>query len=208
MLKEKPPLKSIYLFFIIIIIFIPQVLITYNIATESVMTDLHARIIGSRLLEAQRSPYFFCWQAADNANLFNPNNSLPDNLTGVTTTPFFLWLLQPLAKMNYCNIKCAWWIVEEIFMFATVVLTCLVPNKLGKQLLTIVISAIFFCYSRNWWQHIYSGQYYIVFAFVFALTIWLNKKNKEYTLLIFAVITLIRPFFALATLPYLLKPSF
>jgi hypothetical protein len=175
---------------------------------ESMMTDLDSRIIGSRLLEAGLSPYFYHWKSSDNLNLLAPNISLPYNLNGVTTTPFFLWLQQPLAKLNYCNIKFIWWLIEEVLLFTTICLTCLVPQTLGKQLLTIVISSVFFCYSRNWWQHVYSGQYYILFAFVFALTIWLSGKKKGSAFFIFPIITLIRPFFALATLPWLLRIKF
>jgi len=182
-------------------------LITYNLAKESVMTDLNSRIIGSRLLEDGRSPYFYHWTASDSAYLLDPNVSLPYNLNGVTTTPFFLWLQQPLAKMNYCHIKFFWWLIEESLLFATMLLTCLLPVKLGRQLLTIVLSAVFFCYSRNWWQHIYSGQYYILFAFVFALTAWLSKKKRGVALFIFPVMTLIRPFFMLAALPWMLKKN-
>lgn len=169
------------------------------------MTDLESRIVGSRLLEQGRSPYFYHWIQSNSIKFLDPNISLPYNLNGVTTTPLFLWLQQPLSNLNYCHIKFLWWVIEDVLLFATILLTCMLPVTFGRQLLTIVLSSIFFCYSRNWWQHIYSGQYYILFAFVFALTAWIEKNKKSAALFIFPIITLIRPFFSLAVLPWILK---
>ncbi len=202
---KAKPLNKTGLILLLIIVFIPQVFIAHRLMEESMMQDLHSRIIGSQLMQANRPAYFFEWKQGDDVRLFDPNIVLPYGLNGVTASPFILWLQLPLLKLSYCNIKLVWWVIEELFLFATLLLTWFVPTKRSKQLITIFLSLVFFCYSRNWWQHIYSGQYYILFGFLFALSTFLSQKRKEATLLIFPLAALVRPFFALAFLPWLLR---
>ena len=206
-LPKEHSIKVTWLLATLIIIFIPHLVISYKILEETMMQDLHSRIIGSRLLEAGHSAYFFKWHNGDDTRLFDPNIVMPFSLNGVTATPFFLWMQKPLDKLGYCQIKLIWWSIEEILLFATLLLTCLIPKKLGRQIATIIVSSVLFCYSRNWWQHIFSGQYYILFAFFFALMVFLFQRNKQVALIAFPVVVLIRPLFALASLPWLLKDT-
>lgn len=206
-LPKEHSIKLTWLLATLIIIFIPHLVISYRLLDETMMQDLHSRIIGSRLMEAGRSAYFFKWHNGDDTQLFNPNIAMPFGLNGVTATPFFLWIQKPLDGFSYCQIKLIWWSMEEILLFATLVLTCIVPKKLGGQFVAIIVSSVFFCYSRNWWQHICSGQYYILFAFIFALMVFLFQRNKQIALIAFPVVVLIRPLFALASLPWLIKDT-
>ncbi len=194
-----------WLVFVLLVVFIPQVFIAHRLMEESMMQDLHSRVIGTHLMQANRPAYFYEWKKGDDVKLFDPNIILPYGLNGVTASPFILWLQLPLVKFSYCNIKLFWWVIEELLMFATLLLTWFIPTKRSKQLITIFLSTVFFCYSRNWWQHIYSGQYYILFGFLFALSAFLSQKRKEATLLVFPLAALVRPFFALAVLPWIFK---
>lgn len=196
-LDLKPALKAKWLFLVLFIVFIPQLLYSWNVLQNSMMTDFYSRIIGTRLLVENRSPYFI--------EQLDPANHSRNSVNGVTATPVALWLLIPLAKMNYCNAKLTWWLIEETILFATAFFTCLYPAKLLKQIITIIITVIFFCYSRNWWVHVFSGQYYVLFAFAFSVVSYYSNKNKHLPLILFPVAALIRPFFVLATLPWLLK---
>lgn len=94
-----------------------------------------------------------------------------------------------------------------MLLFATLFLTCLIPVKLNRQLITLVVGSLFFCYSRNWWLHVYNGQLYILYAFVFALTACLviRYKKRFVVMLIFPLVAITRPFFAVATLPWFIK---
>lgn len=204
-LEEKPPLQGKWLFLALVLLILPQFVIGYQLLSETIMTDLHSRILGSRLLSLQQSPYFFQWNSTDPLQLYDPNIALPYNLNGVTATPFFLWLQEPLSKLNYCNIKLVWYCIEELLLLVTVFFTCLYPTTFLKQLITIIISIVFFVYSRNWSLHNYAGQYYIVFAAIFALTAWYSKKKSKSVFYSFPTAALLRPFFALALIPFLLK---
>lgn len=196
--EEQRAIKGKWIFLLLLIAFIPQSLYTWKIIENSIMTDFYSRHIGSRLLLQNKSPYFSIGLFDHNENSFNPVN-------GVTATPLALLLQVPLAKMDYCNAKIIWGIIEELCLFAATFFTCLYPKKLIKQVITIFVTLIFFCYSRNWWAHTASGQYYVVFGLIFSLTTYYYKRFIRLPLLLFPVVALLRPFFALATLPFLFK---
>jgi hypothetical protein len=206
-LEKKPALTGSWLFLLLVVLFIPQVFSAYELLQESVMLDLHSRTIGSRLLDNGRSPYFYTWQPGDGVRLYDPNLFLPNGLSGVTATPVFIWLTKYLARLNYCDVRFYWWLLEELLLLATVWLTAIIASNLWRQMVVIALAMVFFCYSRNWWLHIYSGQYYIVFTFLFAWSthLLLTRKNKEVSLLLLPIFSLIRPFFILSALPLLLK---
>lgn len=206
-LNEQPSLPALWVTVILALLFVPQLVISYGIVQESVMTDLHSRVIGSRLMAQNLSPYFYIWHAGDPVNLYNPNSHLPYQLNGVTATPFFLWLQMPLSKLYYCNIKVVWWIIEEALLFATLLLNCTYADKRLKQMITLLMSVLFFCYSRNWWVHVNAGQYYILFAFLFSFTCWLTRHKENVGLFVYAFAALVRPFFVLAALPFLINKT-
>ncbi len=195
----------ILLFIVILLVFIPQIFITHNIIQSSIMTDLHSRIIGSRLMNVGRSPYFFQWQYSDGVRFYNPNASLPYKLNGVTATPFYLWIQRPLSIFNYCDIKYYWWIIEEMLLFATVFFAARFPSTLFRQVIVLLIATIFFIYSRNWWLHVYAGQYYVLFACAFSVSAWLISRKPKSPIIIFAIMGLIRPFFFLSIIPWVFK---
>lgn len=171
------------------------------------MPDLHLRVIGTRLLAAGKSPYFYHWKAGDEVGLYDPNIMLPNDLNGVTLTPFALFLHLPLLQFSYCAIRFIYFVLQEFFFFGTLFLTCLIPATFMRQLLTIIVAAIFFCFSRNWWLHIYNGQYYVLFAFIFSLSAYLSIRRKLVlnAAWLYPVVGLIRPFFLVALLPQMLK---
>jgi hypothetical protein len=206
-LAAGPAISLSKVLVICLLLFVPHLYFSYAVYLQTMMPDLHLRTVGSRLFDAGLSPYFYQWTPGDSFKLFNPNAFLANGLNGVTVTPFYVWLQLPLARLDYCSIKTIWWIVMEGFLLATFILTCLVPKQLPNQLLTITLATVLFLFSRNWWLHIYNGQYYIIFGFTFSLVSYLMvRRNKPLaSLWIFPLITLVRPFFALAIIPWLLN---
>jgi hypothetical protein len=200
-------MKWYWLFFVLLVIFIPNLFISHEYMQESLMPDLHIRITGTRWMDAGMSPYFSQWKPGDDYRMYNPNLFIASGVNAVTATPTILRLQQSLARMNYCDIKFTWWVVMEVMLFATLFLTCLVPVKLLRQLLTVGVGAAFFCYSRNWWLHVYNGQYYVVFAFAFAfIAFFVVRVKKRFTpLFLMPLTSLLRPFFAVAIIPWLLN---
>lgn len=206
--KRKPALQSRWLFLVIGVLLIPQVIISYGIVQHNINQDLHSRIIGSRLLQQNHSPYFYTWQAGDDERLYNPNLEAltqVNQLNGVTITPFALWLQLPLASMPYCSVKKSWWLIEELLLLGCLFFACKPCKRLHKQMLTLLIALLGFAYSRNWWLHVYSGQYYVVLAFLLAAGNYFAARKKEIPLYVYPVFALVKPFYMLALLPWCLQ---
>jgi hypothetical protein len=196
-LNEKPALKGVWLFLLLVAIFLPHWIASFTIIHDTIAPDLLLRTIGSRLQEAGKPIYEYKWQPGDPVTWLNPYPDERAGVNGVVSTPFFLKLLQPFAKLDYCTIRIVWTWVQEIFLFATAWFCCLVFQQRLRQFLFMALLASCFIYDRNWLLNLYNGQMYVVYAFVFALSGYLLLKSKIGTspLLIFSLISIIRPFF-------------
>jgi hypothetical protein len=202
--NAKPPIKNWWLLLLLTLLFVPHLYISYQWMLGSQTPDLHIRILGTRLLEAYKNPYTYYWQPGDSIFLYNPNLAIYSSANGVTSTPFVLWLQKPFASLSFCHIKIIWWSIEEFFLLATIWLNMLLVTKRGKQFFMLVFIAIFFLYSRNWWLHIYNGQMYILYAFVFSVVnYFFSYKHKNIAVWLYPIISLVRPFFGIALLPLL-----
>lgn len=204
-LQEQPALSKGLLFVILIALFIPHWIYFYHNINNSIGPDLLLRTIGSRLQEAGKPIYEYKWKPGDPPGWLNPYEDTRIGLNGVVSTPFLLWLFQPLAQLNYCNVRIIWDYTQEVFLFSTVWFCCWAFRQLFLQLAFIAVAALFFLYGRNWLLNLYNGQMYIIYAFVFALSGYVIKKYKNHSLILalYPLITLIRPFFATAIIPIL-----
>ncbi len=171
---------------------------------QSLMPDLHIRIIGSRWMDIGHSAYFSQWKEGYSYRLYNPNLFMTNGVNGVTVTPSILWLQLPLSKLGFCTIKTFWWYAMEIMLFATLFLTCKIPSTFLKQAATVLTATLFFLYSRNWWLHLYNGQLYIAFAMIFSVSAYMvmRRKKRFFTLISFTISAVLRPFFFIALLPW------
>jgi len=206
---SRPALAWYWLLLLLAVIFVPHLFISYRLYQQAPMPDLYMRILGSRWMDIGFMPYFSQWQPGLPVSLYNPNSFFPSGVNGVTVTPAALKLQMPLARLSFCQIKTIWWLLSESVLFATFYITCKIPILLLRQIATIVFCTTFFVFSRNWWSHIYNGQYYIFFGFVYAITAYLilNRKKRFSALFIFPPISLIGPFFAVALIPWLFRLS-
>jgi hypothetical protein len=156
--------------------------------------DLHLRIIGSRLMQADVNPYTYYWHKGDSYLWYDPNQSIYSSVNGVTSTPFFLWLQQPLSSLSYCNIRLIWWCIEELLLLCTILLSIQLVQTFTRQLLLLGVIAAFFLFSRNWWLHVLNGQMYVLYAFAFAVTVWMSiHKKKHINTWLLPLLMLIRP---------------
>jgi hypothetical protein len=203
-LNKKPPIKHWWLLLLAITVFIPHLYYSYYLMLDNQTHDLHMRIIGSRLMEAGKNPYSYYWQPGDSIFLYDSNQSVLSDANGVTSTPFVLWLQKPLLQLGYCNIRLVWWMVQELLLFLTMWLALCIPSNRKKQLLTLIVTCIFFLYSPIAWLNIVTGQLYTFYAFVFMLSSYLllNQKRNMAGFL-YPIISLVRPFFIVSLIPLL-----
>lgn len=202
---KKPPLTKGWLFLILVALFIPHWFSFHDNVLASMAPDLLLRTIGSRLQEAGKPIYSYHWQNGDPIAWLNPYPDLRVGVNGIVSTPFLLWLLQPFARLDYCSIKLWWGIIQELFLFATLWLSCLLFTSRLRQITFIIAATLFFIYSNNWLLNLYNGQIYIFHAFVFSLAAYLIQryKNGVGAIVLFILATTVRPFFITAVAPLL-----
>lgn len=201
---KKPPFRKGWLFVILICLCIPHWFNFKEHVLTSMAPDLLLRTIGSRLQEAGNPVYSYHWKAGDPVTWMNPYPDLRIGVNGVVSTPFLLWLLQPFARLDYCTIKLWWGIIQELFLFATILISCLLFKTRVRQLAYIAVTTIFFIYNNNWLLNLYNGQLYVIHAFVFALAAYIMQQNKNgryAAILLFIFTSTIRPFFVTALVP-------
>lgn len=202
LLDKKPPIKKWWLLLLVVIVFIPHLYHSYYLMVDNQSHDLHMRIIGSRLMEAGKNPYSYYWQLGDSISWYDPNQSVLSDANGVTSTPFLLWLQRPLLKLDYCHIRLVWWMVQELLLFLTMWMALMIPTNRKKQLMTFLVTSIFFLYSPVAWLNIVTGQLYTVYAFVFMLSSYvLLKHKKNMAVWCYPIASLVRPFFIVSLIP-------
>ncbi len=190
---------------ILILLFIPHWIHFYQNINNSIGPDLLLRTIGSRLQQAGKPMYGYKWKPGDPSAWLNPYEDTRIGVNGVVSTPFLLWLFQPLSRLSYCNIRIIWSCTQEVFLFATMWFCCLTFSKRFHQIVFIITAFLFFVYDRNWLAHLYNGQVYVIYAFIFALSGYMVKSvtDKRIVIFLFPLVSLIRPFFITAVIPFL-----
>ncbi len=203
-LDKKPSLTIRWLLVVLMLLFVPHLYYSYLYLDQSMCPDLLLRIIGSRLQEAGKGIYSYKWQPGDTTAWLNLYPDNREGLNGVTSTPLFLQMQQPLAKMKYCDIKLVWWIITEIFLFFTLWMSSSIFKTKGRQFRFLLIVSFFFLFDRNWLLHVYNGQVYVLYAFAFALVtiITLKAKRQRWNLLILALVSVLRPFFIVSAIAF------
>jgi len=204
-LQQQPPLRSWALLLLLFLVFIPSAWVSYQLQQQSQNGDLRLRITGARMYHAGKvNPYEHKWVNGDDHLWFGPTTNVRDGINGVTITPFFLWILQPLAAKDFCTIRTISWILEELFLFLTLLLCSSLFSSRLRQLIFIAVAIPFFLFTRNWMVHIYVGQVYVFYAFFIALAAWITVKKKQSALAgsVLLITALLRPFFVTGVLAF------
>ena len=204
-IKNKKALSGGGLFILIIILFLPQWQHFNSIINDTIAPDLLLRTIGSRLQKAGMPVYSYQWKNGDPAEWLNIYPDLRVGLNGVISTPFALWLLQPFSKLNYCDIKMIWGYLQEFLLFASVWLCCKTFTKISGQVIFLLFATFFFIYDSQWLLHLYNGQMYVMYTFVFSLIgyLVLRLNNQKQVVFLLPILSAIRPFFIFSLLPFL-----
>jgi hypothetical protein len=200
----QPPLNKGFVLLILAVLFIPHWLSSYHQIQTSIGPDLLLRTVGSRLLEAGKPAYQYKWQLGDPISWLNPYPDTRRSLNGVVSSPFLLWLLKPLANLDYCTIRMIWGLIQELLLFFTTWFCCITIQRKLLQIVFISVAIIFFVYDRNWLLNIYNGQVYITYAFIFSIIGYSYSRNKGgYGIIsLLTIVSTIRPFFITGIIPF------
>lgn len=181
-------------------------------ATVLAADDLVLRINGSALQKDQKEIYTYKWTQGELEKYFYYSQRPSQTINGITATPFLLWTHSVFITMSYCDIKFIWLFIELFFLFVSGLLLLNATNKFWNQFPILIGFILFFASSPNWLVQIESGQVYIVFAFIFCLYYWIDKKDlknkKNYQSVLLSLAILLRPIFIISVLYFLLKKDF
>lgn len=170
--------------------------------------DLRNRVVGSRLIHENRSPYYFQWTSADGERFYDPLDNERTELTRCTATPFFLRLIQPLILMNEPGIQLSWFVISYLLLAASCFLFCISAEEHQRRPAIILIFALS-GFSFPWSVHLFSGQYYIFVVFLLSLIYFLlqhNDQSRQFVAgFVIAILVLIRPTAILFFIPFLFR---
>lgn len=169
--------------------------------------DLRTRIVGSRLLETGHSPYFYHWKPADGEFFLDPGDQAGRMVNGNVVTPATLFLIYPLAQLNYYSIILIWNLLQIAATFSIIWL--LFKDRINSTYLTpLAIILIGLICSETWLFNIERSQMHIFYALVFAIiyrSYISDWKYNEFLSGFFAgIFILFRPFAGIIGLGFLL----
>ncbi len=170
--------------------------------------DLRNRIIGARLTESGRLPYFYKWQKGDPDSFIDvAEYNSPYKINLITASPFFHRLLVPIADLPFSKISRIWLLLNYAFLLVMISLaSALCSSNLQKIL--VVNAAIFFTYTEAWILHNMLGQIYVFITALIFLIAYLLIRNKAKFQVLAGIVTtaliLVRPNAAIVLLPFIM----
>lgn len=181
------------------------ILKSFYLTTKNGGTDLRIRVVGSRLLATDHSPYFYNWNPADSEYYLNPNDIASTSLNGNVVTPAMLYIIYPLSWQRYPIVRILWTVIQFILVFVTLYL--LFKNRLSSWLFYCILLTGLVC-TDIWLLNIERGQVYIFYTFLFAVMYSSFISNCKYGQLLSGFIgglsIMFRPFAAIIGVPFLL----
>lgn len=185
-----------------------NLLLTYKNLYVSGQGDLRNRIVGTRVIELGKDPYFYHWHPNDPDTLIDPlvdPELTPSRLT-ITPTNFLFYL--PFSHTPFTLLIKYWYLTQWICLLLTLLLLLTATsNFLTKKF--ILITALFFAGSQSWLSNLHLGQTYIIFTLLFTLSFWFYiKKHPRLSWLVLGFLISIRPTYLLSILPFFLSKKY
>lgn len=184
----------------------------WRLDNHRIPCDLRNRVVGSRLLFTDQSPYFYKWKNSDPVTLYDFAHYRKLEVSAVTASPFLLLLIKPISYFDYYTVSKLWLIFEFICIILILFLSLkFQSNYFHRCLSAIALSS--FTLSNAWMCHVDLGQYYLfvgtlIFLIYFLLYKFSNKQNYIILAIVLSlVLVLIRPLSILVLFPIIFNFS-
>jgi len=170
--------------------------------------DLRNRVVGARLQQDGKSPYFYKWKREDGYRYLDPQNSDSLKVSNITASPFFHDLLFPVCNLSQRTISLIQFCLQYVMLIViTVAFICLSKNILSRW--AILNTSVIFTCTQAWKMLIADGQMYLFVAFgmtAFIFGILQDKKSFRLWIASLAavILVLIRPIAFVIFIPYVL----
>lgn len=194
------------------IVLLVLVIVSFNrdwkMAFRSSGIDLRNRVVGARLLEAGKDPYFYRWQEGDPLEWLDPGVLPTDSVNRCTVAPTLLGLYLPAANLPFPVQRKIWTLIQWALL-ALVAWTLSSQAKDSYQRRTVLLwFVIAFVTSECWRMHTERGQIYVLQAALLALSAWSYRKSESKGPLVAGLLAGVaaglRPPCAVVALPFLL----
>jgi hypothetical protein len=203
-----PKTTRYLLYFIVAFFVLLTVLKSFYFSGKNGGSDLRIRVVASRLLGTDQSPYFHKWSPAEGEYLLDPNDHASRLVNGNVVTPAVLYLIYPVSWQSYPTVRILWTVIQFILVLLSLFL--LLKNRKGplSSIPAFIIVPGLIC-TDIWLLNIDRGQIYIFYTFLFALIYRLYTSHWKHSMLLSGFVgglfILFRPFAAVLGLVFLLK---
>jgi hypothetical protein len=170
--------------------------------------DLRNPVVGERLIQEDKLPYFYKWKQQDGIRYYDPDAFHDSKVSNITATPFFHHLLSPIANWPQRTISRFWLMIEYGMLLVIAIIAFLMAGNL-QQRWAVLITTGLFLFTEAWKSHIASGQKYLFIPWlVFLFYFFVTRKSKVFYAVAAGLtamsLVLIRPNALLFFLPFLL----
>ncbi|HVU54917.1 MAG TPA: DUF1772 domain-containing protein [Puia sp.] len=145
--------------------------------TKEYPGDLRNRIVGARMIEDGRSPYFYKWKNGDGLRYYDPDNFDTLKPAVMTSTPFLHRLLLPIANKPQARIA-QYWLVLEYLLLAGMTVFAFYGARPGGQRMTVLAVSLLFMLTNAWKCQVSHGQYYLLIA-AFGMLFYASMRHQR-----------------------------
>ncbi len=168
--------------------------------------DLRNRVVGARLIEDGRSPYFYKWKPSDSLRYYDGSNIDGWRVSNMTGTPFLHQLFIPIANLTQLDIARTWFVAEHAILLLMGALAFrLSRSKVEKGCVLLLVPLMMMSYTFR--HHLILGQVYLLIPLLLSGILYALKHTSAKSVIIAAFLTfimvMIRPLAVLAILPLL-----
>jgi hypothetical protein len=173
---------------------------------DSGFVDLRNRVVGTRLLKMGISPYFFKWNSSYPETLYDPFDKVGMKNNMTTSPPSVLFLMEPLAGLDY-NSFCASWMIVHYVFFLLILLPLYAVFLDPRTRILLLLTGGILLVSGHWRDSLFKGQCHFFLPAILSIIVWVVSSGKKYRFiyagLLFSLLAWIRPN-SLVIIPFLL----
>lgn len=181
-LYAKIPSSIKFAYYVIAVALLLVSVYTDLIYSDPMPPDMRNRIVGARMMEDGLSPYFYIWQKGGPVRYFDINTPPNTNVSRATASPFFHWLIIPIADLPQSQLNVLWMFIEYAALISCGLLAlAMLPGGQRRVLLPFITALlIVFCYTQGWRIHVYGGQNYIFIPLLMLGSVYFMRKARSW----------------------------
>jgi hypothetical protein len=154
--------------------------------------DFRNRVVATRQAQLGHNPYTTKWTPDQALALLDPVDDVTHAYTRLTSPPFVLTLLSPIAHLDYTLLKHLNFALSWLAFFVSVgLLAGLAGSPLARQIVLGVSGC--FALSEAWMFHLDRGQQYIYFVLLLLVLLWAGQRLPLVRNVLVGLTPLVRP---------------